>query len=400
MSTSHVVEQCASHDPAGREQAVRVMHLINGEHYAGAERVQDLLALRLPALGYEVTLACLKPGRFAEVRRSVEAPLYELPMRRRLDLRPAWSLAMLLRDKGYSLLHTHTARGAVIGALAGWLARVPLVHHVHSPAAADTTHRWRNRLNTLVERRTLGRASALIAVSEAMAAYTVGQGFAEEKVTVVPNGVPVVGPLPRREEPSGTWTLGTMALFRPRKGLEVLLATLAILRRKGLPVRLRAIGSFESPDYEATIRRLADSLGLTGAVEWLGFATDVNRELARMDLFVLPSLFGEGLPMVILEAMAAGVPVIATRVEGAPEAIRDRIDGMIAAPGDADDLARAVTRVLNGAASWSAMRSSAHHRQAARFSDRSMAEGVARVYQRVLATTNHNIKPRPLVAPR
>ncbi len=91
----------------------RVMHVINGEHYAGAERVQDLLALRLGEFGYEVGFACLKPGRFVGQRRSQSAPLYELPMRSRLDLRPARRLARLVRAYGYQLIHTHTPRAAL-----------------------------------------------------------------------------------------------------------------------------------------------------------------------------------------------------------------------------------------------------------------------------------------------
>ena len=104
-----------------------------------------------------------------------------------------------------------------------------------------------------------------------------------------------------------------------------------------------------------------------------------------MDLFVLPSLFGEGLPMVLLEAMAAGVPVVAARVEGVPEAIRDGIDGLLVPPGSAEHLARAVASVVRGEVDWAAWRASASARQAEHFSDRSMAAGVAKVYDRVLA---------------
>ena len=158
----------------------------------------------------------------------------------------------------------------------------------------------------------------------------------------------------------------------------------AQLRTAGRQVRLRAVGSFETPEYEYQIRSLADRLQLTGAVDWRGFSSNVNAELERMDLFVLPSLFGEGLPMVILEAMAAGTPVIGTWVEGVPEAIRDGIDGVIASPGDPEDLARAISRFMHGQADWQAVRASAHSRQAEQFSDRSMAAGVARVYRDVL----------------
>jgi glycosyltransferase involved in cell wall biosynthesis len=101
---------------------------------------------------------------------------------------------------------------------------------------------------------------------------------------------------------------------------------------------------------------------------------------------VLPSLFGEGLPMVVLEAMAAGVPVVATRVEGIPEAVRDRVDGVVAAPGDPQDLARGIAELMDGRLDWAELRESAHARQAEQFSDESMARGVAAVYSRVLSS--------------
>jgi glycosyltransferase involved in cell wall biosynthesis len=184
--------------------------------------------------------------------------------------------------------------------------------------------------------------------------------------------------------PSDTWTLGTAALFRPRKGLEVLLDALALLRGQGLPVRLRAVGAFETSDYERQIHARAEQLNLEDRIEWTGFAREIVPELAQMDLFVLPSLFGEGLPMVVLEAMAAGVPVVATRVEGVPEAIRDGQDGLLANPNNADDLAITIERIIRGAVDWSRLRESAIARHADGFSDRSMAEGTTAVYRSVL----------------
>jgi len=178
--------------------------------------------------------------------------------------------------------------------------------------------------------------------------------------------------------------LGTVALFRPRKGIEVLLEAVAELRKQGLPVRLRAVGGFETPEYEREVMSLVEKLGLADAIDWTGFTEDVNGELVEMDLFVLPSLFGEGLPMVVLEAMAAGVPVVATRVEGIPEAIRDGQDGLLAEPGDPASLARAIGRIVRGEVDGHALSTSAQARHAQAFSDRSMAAGVAEVYRRVL----------------
>jgi glycosyltransferase involved in cell wall biosynthesis len=93
--------------------------------------------------------------------------------------------------------------------------------------------------------------------------------------------------------------------------------------------------------------------------------------------------------MVVLEAMAAGVPVVATRVEGVPEAIRSGVDGLLVEPSNAAELARAVAALAQGEADWTALRHQAHRRQAERFSDRSMAEGVARVYREIgIGATN------------
>jgi glycosyltransferase involved in cell wall biosynthesis len=364
---------------------VDVLHVINGEYYAGAERVHDLLAQRLPEFGFRAEFACVKLDLFDEMRHSRQAPLVRVPMRSRFDLRAAWKVAEIVRRGGHKIIHAHTVRTAAVAALAGRLTGVPLVYHAHSPASHDTTHRWRNRINSIVERLSLRRAARIIAVSQAMADHMIQQGFAPDRITVVHNGVPAPESLPDRLPPGGTWTLGTAALFRPRKGMEILLEALAMLRRQGVPVHLRAVGSFESPAYEAEITRCVRRLGLQECVAWTGFRRDVTAELARMDLFVLPSLFGEGLPMVVLEAMAAGVPIVATRVAGVPEAVRDGRDGLLAAPGDPDDLARAIGRVVRGETSWESLRASALARHTERFSDRAMAAGVAAVYRALLA---------------
>jgi glycosyltransferase involved in cell wall biosynthesis len=366
-------------------RSLRVLHVINGQHYSGAERVQDLLALNLSRFGFEVGFACLKPGRFADLRQAQQATVIEMPMSFRFDLRPAFRLARKIRRENYALVHTHTPRAVLVGRVASALAGVPLVHHVHSPTASDSTRVRQDRWNARIERASLGGASAVIAVSRSLAGYAAAQGITENRITVVPNGVPVRGPLVERTPPTDSWTLGTVALFRPRKGLEVLLEALASLRSQGLDVHLRAAGEFETAEYERKIHLQVQRLAIGDLVRWTGFTQDVPAELAKMDLFVLPSLFGEGLPMVILEAMAAGVPIVATRVEGVPEAIRDGIEGLVANPNDPADLARAIARFVRGQADWSHFRIAAHQRQADRFSDHSMAAGVADVYQRVLA---------------
>ena len=369
--------------PAATE-TIGVLHVINGEFYAGAERVQDLLAKRLPAFGFSVGFACVKLDLFGELRESRSAPLFDVPMWTKFDLRAAYRVARIVRERGYRLIHGHTVRTALIGGTAAALTGVPMVYHAHSPSSHDSIRRWTDWFNGRIEQLSLKHVSRVIAVSQAMAEHVKQEGFDPSRITVVPNGVPAVTDLAPRSTPQGRWTLGVVALFRPRKGLEVLLDALAMLLHDGLPVHLRAVGTFESPKYAAEISALARRLQLTEHITWTGFSGDVANEMQRMDLVVLPSLFGEGLPMVVLEAMASGVPVVATRVAGVPEAIRDRQDGLIVEPGNAEELARAVAGLVRGEVDWSALRANALERHSQLFSDRSMAEGVARVYREVL----------------
>ncbi len=362
---------------------VRVLHVINGEHYSGAERVQDLLAGYLPTCGFEVAFACVKPGRFPAARRFQEARLYELPMSTRLDFAVGRRLAQLVRDEQFALIHAHTPRSLLVGMRAAKIARVPLVYHVHSPAGRDSTRLLRNQINKWLERRAGHRAARLIAVSPSVRRYMIEQGFRASQVVCVPNGVPRFDVAPRRETPQA-WTLGMAALFRPRKGVEVLLEALAHVRSAGAKVRLRAIGPFETPAYEADVRGLVDRLGLDDAIDWTGFTTDIAAELDRIDALVLPSLFGEGLPMVVLEAMAAAIPVIASDVEGVPEAIVPRETGLLVPPGGAAALAAAIAELTAGQLNYADLSRNAQDRHAQFFSAEIMALNVAEVYDRVL----------------
>jgi glycosyltransferase involved in cell wall biosynthesis len=362
----------------------RVLHVINGEHYSGAERVQDLLALRLPAEGFAASFACIKPGLFATTRKSLDAPLFELPMRHRFDFGVVDELVELMDFENFELVHSHTPRTALVGGLAARRADVPFVYHVHSPVLRDSTRRLQNLANGMVERWSVRGADRLICVSPSLQQYMLGRGGRSEAVKCVPNGVPAIADAIDRTPPLGTWTLGVVALFRPRKGLEVLLEALAAMLSRDVNVRLLAIGAFETAGYEGAIRSQVERLELGDAIEWTGFTIDVAAELRRVDLLVLPSLFGEGLPMVVLEAMAAGVPVVASRVAGVPEAVVHRETGLLVDPGSVSQLATGIEAVVAGKVDYAALSRQARQRHRDLFSDRSMAAAVAAVYRELL----------------
>ena len=364
---------------------MKVLHVINGEYYAGAEKVQDLLALGLTDLGHEVSFVCFKPDKFPALRSGRHISLHAMPMRHRLDFGCARQVAGLIREGRFSLLHTHSPRGAMIGRVASALTGVPMVHHVHSPAACDTETPLMNRINCVVERWSASSIQALIPVSRSLERYLVDQGFSRQRIFTVPNGVPTPGPLVSRSRPLPPWRIGTVALFRPRKGIEILLRAAAQLLQQGRQLRIVAVGGFETPAYELEIRNLCQSLGISGQVDWLGFTRDVNQALSGLDVMVLPSLYGEGMPMAVLEAMAAGVPVVASDVEGIPEVLEHGRTGLLVPPGDAPALAMELAALMDGRHDWASIRHDAYRVQCEHYSSASMARAVSDIYAHVLS---------------
>lgn len=367
---------------------VKILHVINGEHYAGAERVQDLLALQLPQFGYQVGFACTKSGLFADNRMARDVPLYDFTMRSRIDLNVAKRMAALVQQEGYAVIHTHTARSALLGAIASVISGIPMVHHVHSPTTRDTEGGWRNLRNALVDNLCLRRARVLIAVSDSLKHYLHEQGYGKKQIEVIANGVPLTEAVSVTRRVDEPLQVGMVALFRPRKGVEVLLKSMALLKQQGRRVHLHAVGPFETPEYGAAVMQLALELGVADDVTWVGFTKAVYAEFPKMHVFALPSLFGEGMPMVVLEAMAAGLPVVSTKVEGIPQVVREGQDGLLVEPNDAEALARALSVLAQDPPRCQSMGASARQRQIDDFSDVSMARGVAHVYDTVLGRSN------------
>ena len=383
LTQSHQAQ--SSENSQARLDFPKVLHLINGEHFSGAERVQDLLAMAMPQFGYETGFACVKPDKFPNVRESKDCELFETRMNSKFDILSANRVAKVFRENNYKILHAHTPRTLLIGRLASMKLKCPLVYHVHSPVGRDSDRGFINKLNLAIESWSLNGVDRMICVSNSLAGYMEKElGHDAGKICVVSNGVAAIHDLPERELPGKRWTIGTMALFRPRKGTEVLLDALAILKSKNIDVTLRAVGPFETPEYENEILSRVEKLGIGDMIEWTGFQTNVNEQLRKMDLFVLPSLYGEGLPMVVLESMANAIPVVASRVEGIPEAVRDGVDGLIFEPSNPQDLADKLESLIGDNDRWLAMSQSAVERQRSELSDISMARGVATVYDELL----------------
>lgn len=367
-----------------RTTSLSVLHLINGEHFSGAERVQQLLGKRLPEFGVAVDFACLKPGKFLPLCDLPPDSVFLVPMKGRLDRDIASRISNLVRAGDYDLLHAHTPRSAMIASRVSRKLSIPWIYHVHSPTARDSSRSMLNRLNDLIERWSLRNCSKIITVSRSLRHELLQRGIQRSRVTSIPNGVPMLPPIDATARlHKKSWRLGMIALFRPRKGIEVLLEAL-----HGWPnstrLQLEIIGGFETESYHQEIQGLVDRLQLPSIVEFSGFTKDIASKLSALDGMILPSLYGEGMPMVVLEALAAAVPVIATRVEGTPEVVRHGIEGCLAEPRDPKSLREALLEFTSNRATWVQMsrQSLARHREY--YSDIQMAKATAEAYRDLL----------------
>lgn len=365
--------------------SLSVLHLINGEHFSGAERVQQLLGKRLPSCGVATDFACLKPGKFVEFCDLAPDSVFSVHMRKRFDLGVVERICNLVRASQYDLLHAHTPRSAMIAARVSQKLGTPWVYHVHSPTARDSSRLWINRINDWVERWSLRNCSKIITVSRSLRRELIKRGISRHRIVCIPNGVPAITPIDLSAKiGSEVWNLGMIALFRPRKGLEVLLDAIRRLPANAPSIHFRIIGGFENEEYRNVMLQLVDQYQLKDRVTFTGFTNDIPKALADLDGMILPSLYGEGMPMVVLEALSAGVPVIATKVEGTPEVVRDGVEGYLAEPRDPQSLMDAIIKFTSSRMKWAAMSEQSVDRHRDRYSDVKMAVSTSEVYRSVV----------------
>jgi glycosyltransferase involved in cell wall biosynthesis len=335
----------------------RVLHLINGEYFGGSARVL-MNYLESSERTSDVAVGIMFAGELERRVRALGVRTEVVPMRSRLDALAFRHVVRLARRFHADAIHTHQVRNTLLGRLASAADGLPVVTHVHSPVARESTHAVRNFTTNTVDRMLARRTRRFIAVSRSLRDELVRQGTPADRVRVVHNGIPPPPILPLGEREVGRTALGAtptdlligmVANFRPRKGTEVLIDAVAHLVSAGRPIRLALIGEpFREPgrDYGEQLVARARERGISDHLTMTGFRADASALIGVLDVLSLPSLFGEGLPMVLLEAMAAQVPIVSTPVEGIGELVTDGENGLLVPPGDVAALAAALDRVL------------------------------------------------------
>ncbi len=275
-------------------------------------------------------------------------PLLVLGRESPASIRPWASLGRLLRRERIDVLHAHKFGSNLWAAILGPLCRVPVViAHEHSWAGE------RGRFHQVLDRRLIARSvDAFVAVAAADARQMVDVERIDPRlVRHIPNGVPAPaaaeGPSLREELgiAADAPVVGYVGRLGAIKALDVLLDAVARLSERLPQVRTLLAGS---GDEEERLRARSAGLGLGERVTFLGTRPDVERVFEAVDVSVICS-DSEGMPLSALEAMAAGTPLIATRVGGLPEVVDDGVTGLLVPPRDPEALARALEAVLGDA---------------------------------------------------
>lgn len=267
----------------------------------------------------------------------------EIVCRGRADWRALMQLRRLLRAESIDIVHTHGYKADLYGYLAARLEAKPVIATCHNWLDHGAKLTAYNRLDRFV----LQSFDAVAAVSEPIARQLVASGVPAGRIAVVANGIDIRAFDPRTRKSalpeSKDLVIGAVSRLELQKGFEHLLNAFPTVRQSFPSARLLIVG--EGPD-RGRIEELIKQRGLHNAVTLAGQQTDMPTVYASMDLFVLPSL-NEGLPMTLLEAMAASKPIIATRVGAIPKVISHRTTGLLVEPADSVGLASAITLLLS-----------------------------------------------------
>jgi glycosyltransferase involved in cell wall biosynthesis len=363
-----------------------VLHLIGSLPANGAERVLLDLVRHLDRARFRPAVCCLHAG--GPLVREFEAAgvrVVILRKRSRWDLSILEHIRRVIAEERPALVHTHLFTADAWGRAAALLAGVPAVCTAHS---SDPWRGWHQRLADGILSRLTDR---VVAVSEHVArSRRSRERVPSAKLTTIPNGIDLARFDPRMDVgptraalrlPDGIPTIGIVGRLHPAKGHPLLFEAVRRLLAQGRDVAVLVVGDGElREDLEA----LACRLGLEGRVRFLGSRVDIPALLNLLDVVAMPSRW-EGLPIGLLEAMAAARPVVAAAVGGIPEVIEHGKTGILIPPGEPEALCAALARLLDAPDEARRLGEAARAHALARYDIVTMARSYEAMYEAVLA---------------
>ncbi len=318
--------------------SLRVLQVVSSSKTSGAERHVFLLTQMLLQRGHQVSVVCPPDGWLVDALRSADIEVHEMAMRKASSFSAYRRLWSLIRRERFDVVHTHLTRATYHAGLVAMLRRVPVLASVHVFS------------RDLVFRLLAARGSKLIAVSESVRSALRQAGISADRIEVVYNGTDFVDAAPATDSVceefglSGNGGLvGLVGRVAKEKGHLVALGAAKRLQATHPDLRYLFVGRMV-PGFEPEFREALERSGLGDRVVLTGDRSDVPRLMDAMDIVMLPSE-KESFGLVAVEAMARGKPIIATRVGGLSEVIRDNETGLLIEQDEAQ-LASAIDGLL------------------------------------------------------
>jgi len=390
---------------AANQEPIRVLRVIARLNMGGPAIHVANLAAGLEPHGYRTTLVAgsLAKGEdsMAFLAERLDIPVVAVPELQREvsllpDARSVMRLRSIIREVRPHILHTHTAKAGAIAraaALVSGGARPPIVVHTfHGHVLKGYFDPLRTAVFREVERNLARSSDALVAVSPEVRDELVEAGIAPvEKFAVIRLGIPLEERLadetaeldyrPLYGIGPDAFVVGWVGRMTGVKDTDAVLEILRATRQLGVDAVLVMVG--DGPDRER-LEQLAHDLGIARSTYFVGYQSDVAGYYRLFDAFLLPSV-NEGTPVSAIEALASGTPVVATRVGGVPDVVRDGLDGFLFEPGDAEGAARTLARLESDTTLRSALGSSGRQRVLERYSVARLVDDVDRLYRSLLA---------------
>jgi glycosyltransferase involved in cell wall biosynthesis len=384
-------------DDAARGGRVRLVKAVASFECGGTERQFLALGLALDPERFDLRFACLRRhGPFLEqiTARGLEATEY--PLRSFFSAGYPWQVWRLARDLSRAraqVVQGYGFYGNVLAVPAARAAGAPVVI-----ASIRDQGVYLTAAQKKVQREICRMADCVLANADSVRDWLVGEGYNPNRIVVIPNGIDLSlyadrvhgaresGLDLRREyglAPDSP-VVAAVARLNPSKGLEHLLDAAASVVARHPGARFLFVGGGPDTAYRASLEARARGLGLADHVIFTGERADVPRILAGVTISVLPSL-SEAMPNGVLESMAAGAPVIATRVGGIPEAIEDTRTGLLVPAADPTALAAAINRLLDAPAYAAALGLAGRQTVIQRFSLERMVHATGELYQDLLS---------------
>lgn len=368
----------------------KIVHVVEDLKVGGLERVLADIVLGLDKTHYDVQVWCLAAGGLiADDLAERGIPVRILGMKSYYDVREIGRLSCLLRRERFDIVHTHGYFASTFTRLAAVPARVPIIlTHVHS-TYYDYTFR-----NLLIERFLAAFTDRIICVSRAVQDFVVEtEKISRDKTILIYNGIAAADAFPESPSEKGNLrrSLGfddeailvtVVASLMQNKGHALLLQAFQRACRDNQRLRLLIVG--DGPlrkQLEADVSRRE----LDRTVAFAGIRADVQKLLHVSDIFILPSIEREGLGLALIEAMAAGLPVIGTNLGGIPEVVHDGVNGLLVSPGDVTGMADAITKLAHSPEMRRRMGDEGQRMYKEKFTTARMVRQIARLYENLHA---------------